>query len=102
MGPARTSRLSGSRILKPLDDSPTWSIVCLFIRKDHRRRGLSTALINAAARFARNRARNGLKRTRLISRRGCRRIRLYRYLGRIFEGRLSGSRGAPYPSDRPD
>lgn len=54
MGPREDfPRLSGSRILKPLDDSPTWSIVCLFIRKDHRRQGLSTALINAAAQFAR-------------------------------------------------
>ena len=54
MGP-RTDfhRLSGSRILKPLDEHPTWSIVCLFIRKDHRRQGLSSALIRAAAEFAR-------------------------------------------------
>lgn len=45
-------RLTGSRILKPVDDLPTWSIVCLFIRKSHRRQGLSTALILAASDFA--------------------------------------------------
>jgi GNAT superfamily N-acetyltransferase len=45
-------RLDHSRILKPVDDQPVWSIVCLFISPPYRRRGLSTRLIEAAARHA--------------------------------------------------
>lgn len=48
-------RLGGSRILAPIDDSPVWSISCLFVRKDHRRKGLSGRLISAAVDFVRNR-----------------------------------------------
>jgi GNAT superfamily N-acetyltransferase len=43
------SRLQRSRILKPVDDRPVWSIVCLFVAREHRGRGVSTALIRAAA-----------------------------------------------------
>ncbi len=41
-------RLDRSRILKPVDDKPVWSVVCLFVRKDHRRQGVSTRLLKAA------------------------------------------------------
>jgi GNAT superfamily N-acetyltransferase len=44
--------LAGSRILAPIDDVAVWSIVCLFLRRDVRRRGLSSRLIEAAADFA--------------------------------------------------
>jgi GNAT superfamily N-acetyltransferase len=44
--------LAGSRVLAPVDDAPVWSIVCLFLRKDARRQGLSARLIRAAADFA--------------------------------------------------
>jgi len=47
------SSLARSRILKPLDDRPVWSIVCLFVRKDLRGRGLSSRLIEGAVRHAR-------------------------------------------------
>jgi GNAT superfamily N-acetyltransferase len=46
------ARLSRSRILKPIDHEPVWSIVCLFVTKDHRRTGVSEGLIRAATRFA--------------------------------------------------
>jgi GNAT superfamily N-acetyltransferase len=46
-------RLERSRILKPVDDKPVWSVVCLFISKDHRKAGLSVKLLEAAAGFAR-------------------------------------------------
>lgn len=45
-------RLARSRILKPLDDVPVWSIVCLFVRKGYRSQGLGTRLIRAAVSFA--------------------------------------------------
>ncbi len=47
--------LAGSRVLAPVDDQPVWSIVCLYLRKDVRRQGLSSRLVRAAAEFARSR-----------------------------------------------
>ncbi|MBN2432372.1 MAG: GNAT family N-acetyltransferase [Acidobacteria bacterium] len=44
----RFARLARSRILRPVDDRPVWSVVCFFIRKDFRRRGVSIALLRAA------------------------------------------------------
>lgn len=46
------SSLARSRIFKPVDEREVWSIVCLFIDRDHRRRGLSVRLIEAACAFA--------------------------------------------------
>ena len=46
------SRLSRSRILKPVDSSPVWSIVCTFVRQDHRRQGLSLRLVRGAVDWA--------------------------------------------------
>lgn len=46
--------LERSRILKPIDDQPVWSISCLFIQKSYRRRGVSTELLRAAISFAAN------------------------------------------------
>ncbi len=44
-----------SRILKPVDDQPVWSVVCFFIAKAARRQGLTVALLRAAVDFARSR-----------------------------------------------
>ena len=38
-------RLSNSRILKPVDDKPVWSIVCFFIDKKYRKKGYSVELL---------------------------------------------------------
>jgi len=46
-------RLATSRVLAPVDDAPVWSINCLFVRADQRRRGLSVAAIRAAVDHAR-------------------------------------------------
>ena len=46
------SFLERSRVLAPVDDQPVWSITCLFVAKEWRRRGLSTRLIEAATRLA--------------------------------------------------
>jgi GNAT superfamily N-acetyltransferase len=45
-------RLGGSRILAPVDDRLVWSVSCLFVRKEWRRRGLSVQLLEAAAEHA--------------------------------------------------
>ena len=44
--------LERSRILKPIDDKPVWSVSCLFVRKDYRRKGVSSVLLRAAVEFA--------------------------------------------------
>lgn len=46
-------RLQTSRVLKPLDDQPVWSISCLFVARAWRRRGISSRLADAAAQLAR-------------------------------------------------
>src|SRR6185437_10425526 len=38
--------------LKRVDDLPVWSISCLYVRKGYRRRGITSALIAAAVKFA--------------------------------------------------
>ncbi|OGG01044.1 MAG: GNAT family N-acetyltransferase [Candidatus Glassbacteria bacterium RIFCSPLOWO2_12_FULL_58_11] len=45
-------RFETTRTLKPVDDRPVWSIVCLFVAKEYRRHGLSGELLKAAVSFA--------------------------------------------------
>ena len=40
--------LDRSRVLKPVDDLPVWSIVCFYTRVGHRHRGATAGLIGAA------------------------------------------------------
>jgi GNAT superfamily N-acetyltransferase len=47
------SALERSRILKPVDEQPVWSVVCFFVAKGYRRKGLTVALLKAAAEYAR-------------------------------------------------
>ena len=49
------SGLERSRILKPVDEQPVWSVVCFFVAKEHRRNGLSARLLKAAIDFVRER-----------------------------------------------
>jgi GNAT superfamily N-acetyltransferase len=44
--------LANSRLLKPVDDKPVWSISCLFIKKAYRRQGISARMLKAAIAFA--------------------------------------------------
>ncbi|MBI2969026.1 MAG: GNAT family N-acetyltransferase [Bacteroidetes bacterium] len=45
-------RLENSKLLKRLDDIPVWSITCLFINKEFRRKNISSFLIKEAAEYA--------------------------------------------------
>lgn len=47
--------LNRSRVLKPIDDQPVWSIVCFFIHKDHRKQAVGAQLIEGAVQYARKR-----------------------------------------------
>jgi GNAT superfamily N-acetyltransferase len=48
-------RLANSRVLAPVDEKPVWSIVCLFVARSCRRRGVSAQLIRAAVQHVRER-----------------------------------------------
>jgi GNAT superfamily N-acetyltransferase len=50
----RIGSLERSRILAPVDAEPVWSIVCLFLSKRHRGRGLSGRMIEAAVSYAKS------------------------------------------------
>lgn len=47
------STLERSRILKPVDDQPVWSVVCFFVTRSHRRQGLTVQLLQAGLDYAR-------------------------------------------------
>jgi len=47
-------RLATSRILKPVDDSPVWSVVCFFVARSHRGKGVGERLLRAAVEHVRS------------------------------------------------
>lgn len=47
-------RLANSKVLAPVDEKEVWSVTCLFVRREHRRKGLSGELLRAAAGLARS------------------------------------------------
>lgn len=53
IGPrSENTRLSRSRLIRPLDELPVWSIICVVIRSGHRKRGYTTPLLNGAVEYA--------------------------------------------------
>jgi GNAT superfamily N-acetyltransferase len=48
-------RLGASRVWAPVDAEKVWSVSCFFVEKKARGRGLTVAVLNAAAEFARSR-----------------------------------------------
>lgn len=47
--------LGRSRVLRPIDDTPVWSVSCLFVDRTCRGQGVSVRMLRAAAEFARGR-----------------------------------------------
>ena len=47
-------RLAASRVWAPVDAEKVWSVSCFFVEKKARGRGLTVAVLNAAAEFARS------------------------------------------------
>jgi GNAT superfamily N-acetyltransferase len=47
--------LERSPVLKRLDDQPVWSIVCLFIAKEYRGKGVANGLIHGALDYVQER-----------------------------------------------
>ncbi|MEO6731092.1 MAG: GNAT family N-acetyltransferase [Ferruginibacter sp.] len=48
-------KLKKSRVHKPIDDKPVWSVPCFFIDKKFRRQGISVELLKGVARYAKTR-----------------------------------------------
>ena len=48
----RYPALGRSRVLKPVDDRPCWSVSCLFVSRAYRKRGVATQLLGAACAHA--------------------------------------------------
>lgn len=51
----RFGSLERSPVLRRIDDEPVWSIVCLYVDRERRGRGLSEALVRAAVDYAASR-----------------------------------------------
>ncbi len=51
---AAFTRLERARTLRPVDEQPVWSVVCVFVARTHRRRGVSVALLRGAAAYAKS------------------------------------------------
>ena len=47
--------LERSRILKPVDPRPCWSVACLFVHRKYRKQGVATELLKAAKEHVRER-----------------------------------------------
>lgn len=45
-------RLVHSRLIRPVDDVPVWSIVCVVVRSGHRRTGVTAPLLEGAVAYA--------------------------------------------------
>ncbi|GAB97390.1 GNAT superfamily N-acetyltransferase [Kineosphaera limosa] len=53
IGPrAEIPRLANSQLIRPVDDVPVWSVVCVVVRSGHRRQGVVAQLIEGAVQWA--------------------------------------------------
>ena len=53
LGPREVfGRLGRSRVTKPVDDTPVWSVTCFVVDRAHRGTGVASALLDAAVGFA--------------------------------------------------
>ncbi|WP_068402727.1 GNAT family N-acetyltransferase [Kribbia dieselivorans] len=49
---AETPRLVASTLIRPIDDVPVWSIICVVVRSGHRKQGVVGHLIDGAVEYA--------------------------------------------------
>ena len=47
------ARLERSPVMKPVDDTPVWSIICFVVPPEHRGQGVARALLKGAIAYAR-------------------------------------------------
>lgn len=56
IGPrAEIPRLAASKLIRPVDDVPAWSIICVVVRSGHRRQGVVGNLLRGALDYAASR-----------------------------------------------
>jgi GNAT superfamily N-acetyltransferase len=55
------SALERSRLFKPIDDLPVWSVTCFFVAREWRRRGVTVALLEGAAAWAKKKRAKALE-----------------------------------------
>jgi len=48
-------RLAASKLIRPVDEVPVWSIICVVVRSGHRKQGVTDHLIEGAVRYAASR-----------------------------------------------
>lgn len=48
-------RLVASKLIRPIDDVDVWSIICVVVRSGHRRRGVTTRMLEGAVAYAASR-----------------------------------------------
>ncbi|WP_406830257.1 GNAT family N-acetyltransferase [Pedococcus sp. KACC 23699] len=48
-------RLEASKLIRPVDDVPVWSIICIVVRSGYRKRGVTHQLIEGAVAYAASR-----------------------------------------------
>ena len=63
-------RLQKARSLKPLDNTPVWSVTCFFVTKEWRRSGVSSRLLRGAIEHARRRGARMLEGYPVVSQTG--------------------------------
>lgn len=55
IGPrAEIPRLAASTLIRPVDDVPVWSIICIVVRSGYRKRGVTAAMLEGAVEYARS------------------------------------------------
>ena len=53
IGPrSQIPRLVGSRLIRPMDDVPVWSVICVVVRAGHRRTGVTSHMLEGAVEYA--------------------------------------------------
>lgn len=56
IGPrAEIPRLAASKLIRPVDGVPVWSIICVVVRSGHRRQGVMARLLEGAVEYAASR-----------------------------------------------
>jgi GNAT superfamily N-acetyltransferase len=47
-------RLAASKLIRPVDDVPVWSIICVIVRSGYRKSGVTAAMLEGAVEYARS------------------------------------------------
>jgi GNAT superfamily N-acetyltransferase len=86
LGPReRYAKLERSPVMKPVDATPVWSVICFVVPAEHRRQGVAAALLDGAIAWARKRGARVLEAYPVDRRRPARDDSLWFGTRRMFE-----------------